>query len=240
MRQVPELTIIGAGRLAKHLCHYFNLINLPYLHWSRANDPLAINLSKTLTTTHAILLAISDSAIETFIQANQTLLTDKIIIHFSGHLVTSLAYGAHPLMTFTLNLYDLALYQSIPFILDEGAPALPELIPGLTNPYYYLNKAQKPLYHSLCVISGNFTCILWQKLINDLQNKLNLPIEIIYPYLEQIFYNIKNNPQAALTGPLVRNDTTTITANLAALAADPFQKIYQAFIDLYQKEEIKK
>lgn len=237
MRQVPELAIIGAGRVAKHFCHYFNLIHLPYICWFRAADPLAKNLSNFIVNARCVLLLISDAAIEPFVQTHQSLLTGKTLIHCSGQLVTPLAYGAHPLMTFANKLYDLSTYQKIPFILDEGAPALNHLIPGLNNAYYYINKKQKAFYHSLCVMSGNFTCILWQKFADELQKTLQLPIEIIFPYLEQIFCNLNTNPQMALTGPLVRKDKTTITANLNALENDPFQKIYRAFVEVFNNNE---
>ncbi len=236
MRQVPEIAIIGAGRVARHFAYYFDLIYLPYLQWSRTHDPQALQLPELLANAKSILILIKDSAIEPFIQKHQTLFKNKILIHFSGHLVTPLAYGAHPLMTFNNESYDLATYQKIPFILDDGIPALNKLIPELTNPYYYLNKNQKAFYHSLCVMSGNFTCLLWQKFIIELENNLKLPSEIINPYLEQIFYNLRNQPQMALTGPLARNDQTTINANLKALEHDDFLPVYRAFIAAYSKQ----
>ena len=38
-----------------------------------------------------------------------------------------------------------------------------------------------------------------------------------------------------LTGPLVRNDTRTLQANLQALTGSPYQAVYQAFVNAYQQ-----
>ena len=49
--------------------------------------------------------------------------------------------------------------------------------------------------------------------------------------------NIAADAKQALTGPLARNDTNTITANLAALTGDAYQQVYQAFVTAYQEEK---
>ena len=67
-------------------------------------------------------------------------------------------------------------------------------------------------------MSGNFSCLLWQKFFASLEHEFNLPPAIAFPYLIQQMNNLLHDPQAALTGPLVRNDKDTIEKNLAALA----------------------
>lgn len=232
MRQVPHYLIIGSGRVAAHIQHYFSLLSVPYSSWHRTQSHSLLD-EKIPSATH-ILLLINDGAIETFIDEHLQH-SSALKIHFSGSLVTDLAYGAHPLMTFAQQLYELPTYQAIPFVLDDNAPAFDELFPGLPNQHTRLRTSLKAKYHALCVMSGNFTCLLWQKFFNTLENEFNIPRTIAHPFLQQQMQNLMMQPQAALTGPLVRNDKMTIEKNIAALTSDPFQDVYKSFLACYQR-----
>lgn len=232
MRQVPQYLLIGNGRVARHFQHYFSLLKLPFTTWHRreSHDKLRLFLS------HAshILLLISDDAIEGFI-AEHIKNSNSLCIHFSGSLISDHAYGAHPLTTFSEDLYDTDQYHAIPFILDEDAPAFELLLPGLPNQHARLPKSLKAKYHALCVLSGNFSCMLWQKLFSVFETEFHFPPSIAFPYLLQQTKNLISNNKTALTGPLVRNDVNTIEKNIAALHFDPFQEIYKSFISCYQQ-----
>lgn len=231
MRQVPKYAIIGAGRAANHIIQYFKLLDIPFRQWSRSCNELS-SLNSCIADCQQILLLINDSAIENFITDNPILHTRKIV-HFSGALLSKLAYGAHPLMSFGDELYSLDVYRSIPFILDNNEFSFEQLLPGLNNPNFIIPANLKPLYHSLCVLSGNFTVLLWQKFFSELEEKFNISREFAQHYLQQITSNLQRDPKSALTGPLARDDKATIAANLVALADDPFQKIYQSFVEVY-------
>ena len=232
MRQVPYYLIIGNGRVARHFRHYLSLMQIPYLSWHR--DKSFTDLQEQLKHATHILLLISDSSIEHFLKENLKTST-AIRIHFSGSHVSQFSHGAHPLMTFDDHQYTLQQYQTIPFIIDDDAPDFDKLLPGLPNPHTRLQKSLKAKYHALCVLSGNFSCMLWQKLFSDLEHELKIPAEMAFPYLKQQTQNLLTNYKTALTGPLVRNDTTTIKNNLHALEHDPFQEIYKSFISCYQQ-----
>jgi 3-methyl-2-oxobutanoate hydroxymethyltransferase len=55
------------------------------------------------------------------------------------------------------------------------------------------------------------------------------------PYLRQQAENLMVDYKTALTGPLLRGDHATLARNIGALQGDPFQKIYQSFVDTYAK-----
>jgi predicted short-subunit dehydrogenase-like oxidoreductase (DUF2520 family) len=232
MRQVPHILIIGNGRVSRHFQHYFSLLQIRCSSWHR-QQPIS-QLHQALNHATHVLLLINDNAIESFIET-QLQTYQGIIIHCSGSLVTERAYGAHPLMTFSEKLYELAHYQVIPFILDHDTPAFTELFPGLSNQTVRLHKSLKPKYHALCVLSGNFSCLMWQKLFNTFEHEFNIPPSVAHHYLSQQTHNLLTDPQRALTGPLVRGDMNTIANNLSALENDPFQAVYQSFITCYQK-----
>lgn len=235
MRQVPHYLIIGSGCVAQHFSHYFNLLNLSFQQWSRKTDPQLKELPSLIKQCNRILILISDSAIESFIQ-NHSELQNKTLIHFSGCLTTTLAHSAHPLMTFNAEPYSLEIYQKIPFILEEEGPRFTELFPDMLNSHFYIPRQLKPLYHAYCVMSNNFTTLLWQHFFSELQHTFKLPKETAFLYLEQTLKNNLHNSDRALTGPLVRGDEKTIKANLQSLTNDPFQTIYQAFVDVYQQQ----
>lgn len=232
MRNDHHYLIIGNGRVAQHFQHYFKLLNLPFHTWHRRETD--DQLQALLSISSHVLLLISDKAIETFIY---DYLHDPslLCIHFSGSLVSKKAYGAHPLMTFGKSLYLLDQYRHIHFIIDHDAPPMAELLPGLPNPNVRLNTEKKAKYHALCVLSGNFSCILWKKLFFSLEHEFDLSPEIAHQYLQQQTLNLLRDPSNALTGPLVRNDQETIARNLLALNEDPFSEIYKSFITCYEK-----
>jgi predicted short-subunit dehydrogenase-like oxidoreductase (DUF2520 family) len=138
-------------------------------------------------------------------------------------------------MTFNTGLYGLDKYQSIPFVVDATAPPFAALLPGLPNPHVTLAPELKAKYHALCVLSGNFSCLLWQKFFAALESEFHLPVSTAHPYLRQQMENLLTDYTTAFTGPLARGDRETIEKNLKALEGDPFQRIYQSFVDLKEK-----
>lgn len=226
-----EYLIIGNGKLAKHLHYYFKLLGINYISWHRNSD---INLDKLVKQVPKILLPISDDAIVNFITENKLNFTDKTLIHFSGSLYTQLAFGAHPLMTFSDKLYSLDFYKKIPFVIEKNRLKFSELFPSLPNSSYEIDVDKKSLYHAWCTISGNFTSILWKNFFDRLEDEFNINKKAAFPYMKAIFNNLKKleNP---VTGPFVRNDSVTIQKHLNSLKQDPFKEVYNSFLDLYKK-----
>ena len=241
MGQVPKKNsplygIVGNGKVANHIKHYFKLTNFSFLAWDRISDKLSPEIK--LKKCDFILLLINDDSIEQFSKkffSNSS----KILIHFSGSKSFNNIYGVHPLMTFTDSLYDLKTYQNIPFICEESSTSsFIELFPNLSNRHFSISKDQKGLYHALCVLAGNFTTILWEKAFKDFSEKLNLPNDILYPFMNQIISNLKFDNIKKITGPLERNDISTINDNLEALKEDPFLIVYQSMHKAFKAENI--
>lgn len=236
MHQAPRSArgpygIVGDGRVALHMCHYFKLLDIPYHQWSRKlGRKSSRGPGETLRTCEIVLILITDSAIEPLIEAREFRPNQKLI-HFSGSLVTPLAQGMHPLSSFTAELYSLDTYREIPFICEEGPVQFADIFPDLKNRVYTIPREMKPLYHSLCVLGGNFTTLLWYKLFSTFERQLNLPREAAYPYLNQIARNLQAKSTSALTGPLARREKTIIQSDLRALDGDPFQQVYRSFVN---------
>lgn len=233
--------IIGSGRMARHFDFYLSSLlrvdanntatdkRTTISHWNRTL-PIA-QLQQDIQLADKVWLLISDSALAEFFETHLAGL-NKTVIHFSGALHIRGMIAAHPLMTFSTQLYTLDFYKKIPFVLSEPQLLLSDLDPHLSNPSFFLSPEQKPLYHALCVLGGNLPHLLWQKMRNGML-ELGLPDHVIDLYLEKNLENFKASPQTSLTGPLARKDFKTIEKNLNALGTtDPYQHVYQSFVDL--------
>ncbi len=119
--------------------------------WCR-QEALDLLSERAQRATH-ILILINDMAIDSFVEQHLHA-SQAILIHCSGSLNTHRAFGAHPLLGFNHQTYELDRYTTMPFIVDHDAPPFSELLPGLPNPSARLDKAQKAKYHALCVLSG--------------------------------------------------------------------------------------
>lgn len=229
--------IIGNGRAARHMKFYLQSQNVRVHDWNRKqNSP--DDLVKFLSHCDIVLLLIKDSEIEPFVNAHPEL-KKKILVHFSGALVIPGLVGLHPLITFSEKLYNLDVYKKIPFISEIGNKRFSEIFPQLPNPTAEIDPKLKPLYHSLCVMGGNFTTLLWTKLFESFQEKFNFSPELVFPFLERITENLKDNYKTALTGPLSRKDIPTMKKNLSALKNDAFADVYRAFIQATHPELLK-
>ncbi len=228
--------IVGSGRTARHFSFYFQALGLPFDSWNRYESPE--QLQRCLQKATHVLVLISDSAIENFYRENLKSMnrSDLQFVHFSGALEVEGMISAHPLMTFNQGLYDVETYRQIPFVTTSKKP-FPEILPGIPNEAFFLAPENKALYHALCVMSGNFTTLLWQNMTAGLQ-RLGLPSEIQNVYRKQIFKNLESDSTKALTGPLARKDLTTVVKNDRALQGDPMRKIYRSFVEVYFPEAL--
>lgn len=230
----PQYLLIGSGRTARHFKNYFQQLNLSFSTWDRSQSNSTL-LSLVTEATHVLLL-ISDSAIEGFYKEHLAQ-SGKVVVHFSGALEVPGVISAHPLMTFSGDAYPLETYQKVSFVITSSRD-FSEILPDLPNEHYRISVDQKALYHAFCVMSGNFTTLLWKKMSQGMKD-LHLPEHIFRPYLQQIAANILTDSQGSLTGPIARRDLETVKKNDQALAGDPYQKIYRAFLEVYFPESIK-
>ena len=227
--------IVGNGNVSQHLQHYFKIKNINIANWSRKSErSFSVKLSED-TDIEIVLLAISDKAINPFLEKHKDILKKKICVHFSGALNTMLAYGFHPLMTFSKNsLYKLEMYESILFVQDNSMP-FSEIFPSLNNNCIKIDPEHKGYYHALCVMANNFTTLLWSKFFNEMQTRYKAPLDNLMPFLNQTLNNLKKDHKKALTGPIARKDNITIQKNLDALKTDPFYEIYKGFVNTFVK-----
>ncbi len=229
MTNVQTILIVGSGRLAMHLNHWVSIqknnskIKLKILNWDRNQDP---HLIKTfIQQANIVWLAISDSAIVSFYE-KYLLGFDLTTVHFSGALHDDRILCAHPLMTFSENIYSDDVYSKIQFAIT-GFEKLSDAMPAFENSCFQISAADKPLYHALCVVAGNFPQMLWSE-VSKICTEKNIPFSAFEIYLQQITQNFIFEGSDALTGPFVRCDLLTIEKNISALP-QPLKNIYSQF-----------
>jgi predicted short-subunit dehydrogenase-like oxidoreductase (DUF2520 family) len=232
--QVPSehapYLLVGGGRLSRHLQHYFDLEGLRWRPWSRSQGQ---PFEQAARGVRAILLLIADDAIEGFLERHADP-AGPPWVHCSGSLSTPLASGFHPLMTFGDDLYGHAVYRQMTFVGERGGRPFREIFPGLANPHFEIDPADRPLYHALCAMAGNFTTLLWQRAFDLFEQRLELPRAALYPFLERVTDNLQRS-EAPLTGPLARGDERTIARHLASLDGDPFRPVYASFVEAHRR-----
>lgn len=228
--------IVGNGRVARHLIHYFAQQGLEIRRWSRRPSPTdthdagsgQIPVEEALGSCPVVLVLIRDDAIEPFLKSVD--LSGRTLIHASGSVSTPFATSMHPLYTFGPELYPTAVYPRIPFVCDDDGPEFASVFPALRNPTWRIAPGDRLRYHAACVLGGNFTTLLWARAM-QMFREVGLPAEAALPYLERTCANVAEHGSEALTGPLVRGDRRTILSNLAALEGDPWAAVYRAFVE---------
>lgn len=221
------ILLVGSGRLALHLQHWNSLLPNPnkIITWNRSQTAEA--LQKSILEADLVWLAISDSSLVSFYE-KYFLESPVKIVHFSGALYDSRISSAHPMMSFPYSLLPDTSYENIGFAI-QGADHLHELMPGFNNTSFQVSAADKPFYHALCVISGNFPQILWNEVAKCLPD-LKIPESMYHTYISQVLNNYLALKEQSLTGPLIRQDEITLQKNENALVHHPhLQNIYQAF-----------
>jgi 2-dehydropantoate 2-reductase len=222
--QGASYLIIGSGRLATHLAHYFSLLELKFQKWNRTESPLL--LAELLESKPLVILAISDSALESFYQ--EFLYGRKLtVVHCSGSFNSEAMISCHPLMTFGKELYHLETYKNI-FFAVTGVSSFQTLFPGLPNSFFQIKPEDKSLYHALCVLSAAGAQKIWSQ-SEILFSQMGVPSQAFSPYIRQIAENYIASGSAALTGPWARGDEKTISQNLNALVSksDSLHRVYE-------------
>lgn len=234
-RQVPHrnFLIIGRGRLANHIRAYLQLLDITATTWHREVDTHV--LTDMAVYADKILICIKDDAIHKFILDND--LPKEKCVHFSGSVHTPLATRLHPLFTFADHEYTLEEYRKIPLIGELGGPDLSEVFPEFENPYFEIPKDQFPLYHALCVLSGNGMTALWSYVIEKFEVELGLPADLLKPFAEKTLENIFRDSKTALTGPWSRGDINTIQKNILSIDDPKYKSVYEALAKTQIKED---
>lgn len=159
----------------------------------------------------------------------------QVVVHTSGRhgtavLAPAASVGAavlalHPAMTFTGTHVDLGRLPGCVFGLtcdDDVRPIGEALVAELGGEVAWLPENQRTLYHAALAHGANHLVTLVAQ-ARELLRQAGAPdpSATLRPLLEAALDNALNYGDAALTGPVVRGDRSTVSAHLHALEGAP-------------------
>lgn len=254
-----RILIVGNGRVANAFLSYLQQNQeIRFSQWHRKLGVEFADFCLNQDPTH-VWLAISDDSIIEFVEENFASLFGKTVCHFSGGRPSAsisqdgrqlTVHATHPLTTFgrTDDSNWNQSFEDIPFVLDrtsfQPGFVLESLLPGLRNPIFSIDPAERPYYHALCALAGGLTVMTWESIEARFQSALGFDPAVLSVFKKQIFLNLSNaNKTSVLTGPVARGDQKMIASHFAALEAKSdatLMQMYSLLIQLNRLEAAKK
>ena len=182
-----------------------------------------------------LLLTVPDDALAPLVDdlvAAGSIRAGQVVVHTSGRhgvavLAPAAAVGAavlalHPALTFTGTDVDLGRLPGCVFGLtcaEAVRPVGEQLVADLHGEVAWLPEQQRAMYHAALAHGANHLATLVTQAI-DLLREAGVPDPpaTLRPLLMAALDNALSYGDAALTGPVVRGDRSTVSAHLHALA----------------------
>lgn len=205
------------------------------------------SLEDLVNASEAVFLTVPDAVIPSmFEKIKEFKITGKAICHCSGALTVQEAfsgieetgaygYSIHPLFPIS-NKLD--AYRELPgafFCLEGSGPHLNfwiQKLSALGCQVRLLRAESKAKYHAACAISSNLMCALVAEsleLLADCGFSREDALAALTPLLRSnLEHIIACGPAASLTGPVERNDITTVKKHLDCLRSPDDQLLYRA------------
>lgn len=245
------LGFIGAGRVATALAIRWYSLGYPVTgimskHKDTAESLARLVAAPAVTTppqADILFLAVSDDALPDVAASLSGAKLSGAVVHTSGvHSVDIFGDGFptgsfHPMYVFrggTRLRGDEKMLVGI----EASSPVLQgqlmELAGALGGQPALIQAGvqHKVLYHAGAVIASNYLVTLYAMSHNLLVDKVGIPSDLARDALLNIMAGVLENlrvlpPSEALTGPIARNDQTTIQKHLSALESTPYEAVYR-------------
>jgi predicted short-subunit dehydrogenase-like oxidoreductase (DUF2520 family) len=245
--QIHNIVVIGAGRLATHLClaffkHGLKVVQV-YNRTPEKGKKLADRIGASFTdqipeivmNADLYILAVSDAVLDDF--SSKLRLKDKLVVHTSGTLemdvLTPISANIgvfYPLQTFSPG--SRINFKNLPVCIEANSPGSARRLAGfaekLTQSVHFLDSDKRRVLHLGAVLSANFTNFLYA-VTEELMLSHEIPFELLWPLILQTAKNARHgNLAQSLTGPAVRGDIKVIEKHLELLSDHPdYMEIYK-------------
>jgi predicted short-subunit dehydrogenase-like oxidoreductase (DUF2520 family) len=235
--------VVGAGRVGSVLAAKLRAADHPIVGVSGRSPASQLRIQTLLPAvevmapaevaarSEVLLLAVPDDAlIRVAEELAPVVRPGQVVLHTSGrHGTDALAalarVGArtiafHPAMTFTGTDVDLERTCVFGLTADPAERALAEeLVADLGGTPMWIDEADRTLYHAALAHGANhLVTIVTQSMDLLRQAGATDPAAVLRPLLGAAVSNALDFGDAALTGPVVRGDVTTIRAHVDAFA----------------------
>lgn len=246
----PTIGFIGAGRVGFTLGRYFSENGLRISgYYNRTpdnakaaseftNSVCYFDINEVIDKSDIVFITVSDNAIVSVVDTivNYSI-KNKIFCHCSGAMSSAVfsrieqagayGYSVHPI--FAINDKQNSYKEiSKAFFTIEGNSEYLELvvqiIRKLGNKVQVIERNNKTKYHSAAVMASNLIIGLYEMSVDTLV-ECGFEREIAYKALMPLFLNNADNierygTKRALTGPIDRADTNTVSKHLKVLDGD--------------------
>ncbi|WP_010253595.1 Rossmann-like and DUF2520 domain-containing protein [Myroides injenensis] len=239
---MTTITILGAGKVAKHLIlnilEHDNL-QLQQIYARNSNkikevvdEAKIVNDIKDLKPADIFIIAVSDNAIEEVTSSFP--LENQLLIHTSGTMPLSVIKNTdrkgvfYMLQSFS---FDKSLdFSEIPFCLEASNPndfkTLENLAVKFSEKVYKINSEQRKAIHLAAVFVNNFANHMFV-LGEEICKENSVPFEILKPLIFETTKKIEHlSPLEAQTGPAARRDLQTIEQHQELLKDANKKEIY--------------
>lgn len=204
------------------------------------------SIGELVQDSDAVFLTVPDSAISSvFEELKEFDLTGRLICHCSGAMTAKEAfpgirdkgaygYSIHPLFPIH-SKYGTYRELAGAFFCIEGDSSyidcLYEILKSLGLNAKVIASDVKVKYHAACTISSNLVCALVQESLNLMEAcgfAESSALEALTPLIESNVRNIlKEGPVRALTGPVERNDVSTVRKHLGCFPTQTEENLYR-------------
>ena len=241
---------IGAGKVGCSLGRYFVHYGIPaagYLSRSGESARQAAQAARTqhfdtidklLSMCDVLFITVPDSQIKgVWDQIRAFPVRGKFICHCSGSLSSAIfseiteagayGYSIHPMFPFNSKTTSYEDLNRALFTLEGDQAHKDQMLSFLSplpNRIVEIQAEKKVRYHAAAVMASNQMAALMNqalKLLEDCGFTRQEGLEALAPLVRQNLENIlKAGPKEALTGPVERNDVSTVKRHLSALSGE--------------------
>jgi predicted short-subunit dehydrogenase-like oxidoreductase (DUF2520 family) len=253
----PSMGVVGAGKVGSVLAARLRAAGYPVVGVSARSEASRLRADTLLpgvavldpgqvaAAADVLVLAVPDDsliAVAEQLAASGSVRPGQYVLHTSGrHGLDALAalarLGArpiafHPAMTFTGTAVDFdrqPVFGLTAAVADR--PLAEELVAALGGVPMWVAETDRALYHAALAHGANHLVTLVAQSMDLLRVAgADDPAAVLRPLLTAALDNVLAYGDAALTGPVVRGDVTTIRAHVDALAA---ADVDDATVDAY-------
>lgn len=230
-----NLLIIGNSKAAKNFSTYLKFKKIKYKIIPYRKIALThLDFAKYKTV---FILTSDNNIIEFYKKFKKYLKRDTSLFHFSGAFYHKKIVSIHPIFSFKKKTIKPKDFEKVIFT-SEKPQYVKKQLRWLNNKIIKINPQQKPYYHAILSIYLNFPLIIK----NILEKEINKNFKISTKYLEYVFLkNITDSVKSKndITGPIIRNDTTTIKKHLFSIKNTPYYSLYTSILKLWRSYDDK-
>lgn len=217
------------------------------------------NLSELVKASDTIFITVPDGKIKSvYDEIKLCRINGKQICHCSGSLSVADTFpdisdyravgcSLHPLFPISSKFESYKELKNAFFCLEGDETHITEwqmLLNSFGNRTRVINSADKSKYHTACAVSSNLVCAIVDTSVSLLEQcgfSRNDALSALYPLALSNISNVFSRDTAqALTGPIERNDISTMKKHLECFESETEKQMYKAvslrLIDVAQRK----